>query len=112
MYYVFLCYICERLLLIYYYLNILRYEKQKDFFAVLVLALVTTVFQLNRRTSYKFNCLMENVEALADNDQSGSRYRICYNRSRVKTGYTYYDCGTCQKVYDEKGKDSESKFFY
>lgn len=55
----------------------------------------------------------ENVEALADeeNTGSGTNYRICYSESKVVTGYTYYDCGTCQKVYDEKGKGNKSKCF-
>lgn len=51
-----------------------------------------------------------NVEALA-NGESGSNYVLCYHESRVRRGYTYYDCGTCQKVYDEKGQGHESKCF-
>ncbi|MGN0068990.1 MAG: hypothetical protein ACI350_04600, partial [Prevotella sp.] len=52
-----------------------------------------------------------NVEALADGEGSGS-YSICYSESRVTKGYTYIDCSTCQKVYDEKGKGDYSKCFY
>lgn len=55
--------------------------------------------------------IMQNVEALAANEDL-TRYRICYYRSRVKLKYTYYDCGTCEKVYDEKGIGEYSKCFY
>ena len=30
-------------------------------------------------------------------------------KSKVRTGYTYYDCGSCDRVYDEQGKGSTSK---
>jgi len=39
----------------------------------------------------------------------GGAHTICYNRSVVRTGHTYYDCQSCDKVYDEKGKGSQSK---
>lgn len=52
-----------------------------------------------------------NVDALA-NGESGSNYVLCCYESRVRRGYTYYDCATCQKVYDEKGRGSESKCFF
>ena len=54
--------------------------------------------------------LAENVEVLADGESSG-KYVICYSESKVRKGYTYYDCGTCQKVYDEQGKGPYSKCF-
>lgn len=38
-------------------------------------------------------------------------YIICYSESKVVTGYTYYDCNSCKKVYDEKGKGGKSKCF-
>ncbi len=42
----------------------------------------------------------------------GGEYHICYSESRVKVGYTYYDCGSCPtKVYDEKGRGNVSKCF-
>lgn len=43
---------------------------------------------------------------------SGSNYNICYSRSKVKVGYTYYDCGSCKKVYDEQALGAYSKCFY
>ena len=86
--------------------------KTKIFYFVLVATLVCTVFQMNCKTSSEFTYLLENVEALAGNDQSGSNYPVCYHKSKVKTGYTYYDCGSCEKVYDEKAKGAESKCFY
>ena len=55
--------------------------------------------------------LNENIEALTAGE-SGRNYNICYSESKVVKGYTYYDCGNCQKVYDEKGKDNYSKCFY
>lgn len=51
-----------------------------------------------------------NVEALAD-EEIGGNYKICYSESVVKVGYTYYDCGPCTKVYDEKGRGRYSKCF-
>ena len=51
---------------------------------------------------------LANVEALVDEESSGN-YKICYSESVVKVGYTYYDCGTCEKVYDEKGRGRYSK---
>jgi len=48
----------------------------------------------------------------AKTDVGGGNYHICYSESRVKVGYTYYDCGNCPtKVYDEKGRGSVSKCF-
>jgi len=57
------------------------------------------------------NLFMQNVEALASGE-SGSNYNICYSQSKVMVGRTYYDCGTCAKVYDEKGVGNPSKCFY
>lgn len=51
-----------------------------------------------------------NVEALAS-AESGSGYVICYSKSIVRIGHTYYDCGTCTKVYDEKGYGHYTKCF-
>lgn len=51
-----------------------------------------------------------NVEALA-NDESSAGYVICYHESTVKVGKTYYDCGTCEKVYDETGTGKYTKCF-
>ncbi|MBR1573496.1 MAG: hypothetical protein IJ652_01450 [Bacteroidales bacterium] len=51
-----------------------------------------------------------NVEALAS-AESGSNYVICYSQSKVSIGHTYYDCGTCTKVYDEKGYGHYTKCF-
>lgn len=87
-------------------------KKTKIFCAIVVLALVCSVLRVNYKTSREFRCLLENVEALAGNDQSSGNYRICYSKSKVSAGYTYYDCGTCQKVYDEKPKGDQSKCFY
>lgn len=59
--------------------------------------------------------LMEaNVKALAEGIHTGSSsYNICYYESRVKVGYTYYDCMNCKvKVYDEQGRGRYSKCFY
>jgi len=54
--------------------------------------------------------LNENIEALTEGE-SGNNYVICYYESRVVKGYTYYDCGTCSQVYDEKGRGTYSKCF-
>ena len=54
--------------------------------------------------------IQANVEALA-NDESSAGYVICYHESTVKVGKTYYDCGTCEKVYDETGTGKYTKCF-
>lgn len=56
--------------------------------------------------------MLANVEALADGDAGASKYSICYHESKVKVGYTYYDCDGCKKEYDEKGIGSYSKCFH
>ncbi|SUE34589.1 Uncharacterised protein [Rikenella microfusus] len=62
---------------------------------------------------------LANLEAMAlmnsalDVDGGGQSYVICYSESRVKKGYTYYDCGKCpEKIYDEQGKGRYSKCFF
>ena len=55
--------------------------------------------------------LLQNVEALSESENL-EKYHICYYESVVKKGRTYYDCGSCKKVYDEKGKGTYSKCFY
>lgn len=39
----------------------------------------------------------------------GSSHVICYYESKVKVGFSYYDCGSCTKVYDEEAKGKPSK---
>ena len=53
--------------------------------------------------------LLANAEALADDESP--KHRVCYWESKVRIGYTYYDCGSCDKIYDEQGKGSISKCF-
>ena len=55
--------------------------------------------------------LLANAEALADGEGE-SNYNLCYYESVVRKGRTYYDCGSCVKVYDERGKGHVSKCFY
>lgn len=53
--------------------------------------------------------LLENsVEALTNNEESGT-WVVCYYESKLVVGYTYYDCGTCEKCYGEKGYKRYSK---
>jgi len=56
--------------------------------------------------------MMQNVAALSSNDNASQRYHLCYYESKVSKGRTYYDCGPCEKVYDEKGVGTVSKCFY
>jgi hypothetical protein len=55
--------------------------------------------------------LDENIEALTQGETE-QKYAICYWESKVARGYTYYDCGKCEKIYDERGKGTYSKCFY
>ncbi|CEN42684.1 hypothetical protein CCAND95_130051 [Capnocytophaga canis] len=70
---------------------------------------------INKDTTELNELTLANLEALADgeNGGAGTRYKICYNESVVKVGFTYYDCSNCKiKVYDEKGRGRVSKCFY
>ncbi len=42
-------------------------------------------------------------------DDNGVTHVICYHESRVSAGSTYYDCGSCRKEYDERGRGRPSK---
>lgn len=64
-----------------------------------------------KQLAYANPLMMENINALAES--GSSNYHICYSESKVRKGYTYYDCGDCTtKVYDEQGKGTYSKCFY
>lgn len=82
----------------------------------IVIVVATTIFynvEKNRNnTDFTKTILNENIEALSDSEDGDSNYSICYHESVVKKGYTYYDCGDCKKVYDEKGRGSYSKCFH
>ena len=53
--------------------------------------------------------MLENIEALAADTESGGEKLVCYSKSTVKQGATYIDCNTCCKTYNEKAKGDESK---
>ena len=74
-------------------------------------AITTAAFCIHRQITLSDDPLFANVEALTD-DESNDQYAICYSESQVRKGATYYDCGTCEKVYDEKGKGTYSKCFF
>lgn len=76
--------------------------------ALLAAAVSASVYVNNGRNPMD-DLFSANVEALARNE--GGNYKICYYESVVRVGYTYYDCGTCEKIYDEKGRGSISKCF-
>ena len=61
------------------------------------------------KESERDDLFLANVEALSQGESLN--YNICYSSSKVVVGYTYYDCGSCEKVYDEKGKGKYSKCF-
>lgn len=90
--------------------------KKKIFGVVTAIVIAATVaFSMNINSdANEFSALtMENIEALASGESGGgTNYNICYLSSKVRTGYTYYDCGSCTKVYDEQGKGSQSKCFF
>lgn len=47
--------------------------------------------------------LLENVEALANGENSANNEVTCYSSSDSKKGSTYYDCGDCSKQFNSKG---------
>lgn len=61
------------------------------------------------RISSNNSLFLANAEALMTSETQN--YAICYSESVVRIGHTYYDCGSCQKIYDEKGRGSYSKCF-
>lgn len=88
--------------------------KKKTLMVILFAGLFAVLNQFNTfedKAEVAEQMLDENVEALTNGEESGI-YNICYSESKVKKGYTYYSCGDCKKVYDEKGKGSYSKCFY
>ena len=91
--------------------------KKKLIFAgavVLMAAAAVTAYMANSRPD-PFDLLNANIEALAqdetDQGESGDQGIVCQFKSKVKPGCTYYDCGTCMKVYDEEGRGNYSKCF-
>lgn len=89
---------------------------KKKIFKVVLLASLTVcttigITSANRDKESIMNIVFANIEALASSSEGGDNYKLCYSTSRVKKGYTYYDCGSCQKVYDEKGTGTVSKCF-
>lgn len=85
-------------------------KNSKLIIAIIVCFVAAFVFgaqRLSSKDSFLFNM---NVEALADSE-SGNGYVICYHQSKVRIGHTYYDCGTCAKIYDEKGYGLYTKCF-
>lgn len=76
---------------------------------LLLTAFAVVAFLVCQEKKERNDLFLENVEALSRTESSN--YNICYSSSRVRIGYTYYDCGDCKKVYDEKGIGSASKCF-
>ena len=80
------------------------------FLSIAIIASIGINFNISRSTT---TLAMKNIEALARGEGDGTRYHICYSESRVKIGYSYYDCGDCPtKVTDEQGKGRYTKCFY
>ena len=78
---------------------------------VVASAVVISVMTFNPQQSESDLLLNENIEALTEGEEPAN-YNICYYESKVQKGYSYYDCGSCRKVYDERGKGTYSKCFY
>lgn len=53
--------------------------------------------------------VLQNVEALADDEGSGNSV-TCYSSSSAKSGATYYDCGHCTREFNSTGKGNSSLF--
>ena len=91
--------------------------KKKGFLMLSCIAAVAIATFVGKKTfeshAYETSSLMmQNVAALSSNDNASQRYHLCYYESKVSKGRTYYDCGPCEKVYDEKGVGTVSKCFY
>lgn len=75
----------------------------------LILGLVIN-FQLFKES--KTNAVsLNSIALMARASAEDGGYNICYYESKVRTGETYYDCGTCEKVYDEEGINRYTKCF-
>lgn len=68
-------------------------------------------FNLTENTSMS-NLSLTDISAKAHADPESGNEVYCYSESRVKIGYTYYDCGPCDKVYDEEGRGDRLKCIY
>jgi hypothetical protein len=88
--------------------------KNKIFIGIAVGAFaIAMVFNISLAEQKKTNGIsLENIVVMAQAQSEINHYHICYHTSKVRKGYTYYDCGSCSKVYDEKGKGDPSKCFY
>ena len=76
---------------------------------------VTNYLRAQQPEQHMSDLTLANIEAMAyiDTELGGQSYVICYSESRVKKGYTYYDCAKCpEKIYDEQGKGLYSKCFF
>lgn len=79
----------------------------KKIFILGMLSLSLLLTGLSRvRASKENTLLMNNIEVLASPEGSGNTVD-CYSESKVVVGRTYYDCGSCEKVRDEKGLGSK-----
>ena len=80
--------------------------------AVLTMVAVLTFVYVKDNANNNNEIFNANVDALADEeDFAPDGSTICYYESKVKVGHTYYDCQTCTKIYNEKGKGTYTKCF-
>lgn len=80
--------------------------------ATIAATVCITVSSVNN-TSEMSDLMTKNLEALSQGEGgSVGNYNLCYSKSKVKQGATYYDCGSCKKVYDEEARGTVSKCFF
>lgn len=88
----------------------------KKTFAVVIIAVVTIFAGYNMYQSQSTVILSDlalaNVEALANNGESGGNKVICYSSSSSKSGASYYDCGPCSREFNSIGTGSSSECIY
>lgn len=79
--------------------------------SIFAVALIATVgFGVNKSMKSDTNLsdlALANVEALADGESGSGNTVDCYSESDYKSGSTYYDCGSCKKEENSKGKGNK-----
>lgn len=65
-------------------------------------------YNLTENTS-RLDVSLADISVMAQADGESGDHVICYYESRVRVGHTYYDCGSCTKIYDEQGRGNYSK---
>lgn len=57
----------------------------------------------NNMNSELSEIALANIEALANDGETGGNTVDCYSSSQYERGASYYDCGSCTRQFNSKG---------